>query len=52
MEEATSDLPPTYRSHGSMHELDIPLFVFNAANAPPEAYFQHNVDLTRWLYRG
>jgi phosphonoacetate hydrolase len=52
IEQATSDLPATYRSHGSMHELDIPLFVFNAANTPSEAYFQHNVDLTRWLYRG
>jgi phosphonoacetate hydrolase len=52
MEQAASDLPATYRSHGSMHELDIPLFVFNAANVPSEAYFQHNVDLTRWLYRG
>jgi phosphonoacetate hydrolase len=52
MEQAASELPATYRSHGSMHELDIPLFVFNAANVPSEDYFQHNVDLTRWLYRG
>jgi phosphonoacetate hydrolase len=52
MEQAGSELPSTYRSHGSIHELDIPLFVFNAANAPSGAYFQHNVDLTRWLYRG
>jgi phosphonoacetate hydrolase len=52
MEQAGSDLPSTYRSHGSMHELDIPLFVFNAAGAPSGSYFKHNVDLTRWLYRG
>jgi phosphonoacetate hydrolase len=52
MEQASSELPSNYRSHGSMHELDIPLFVFNAAGAPPESYFKHNRDLTRWLYRG
>jgi phosphonoacetate hydrolase len=52
MEQASSELPSTYRSHGSMHELDIPLFAFNAAGAPAGSYFKHNVDLTRWLYRG
>jgi len=52
MEQASSELSSTYRSHGSMHELDIPLFVFNAAGAPSGSYFKHNVDLTRWLYRG
>jgi phosphonoacetate hydrolase len=51
MEEAQSELPATYRSHGSMYELDIPLFVYNAAGAPPASYFRHNLDLTRWLYR-
>jgi phosphonoacetate hydrolase len=38
------------RSHGSLHELNIPLFVYNAKNAPPRDYFQHNVDLARWVY--
>jgi phosphonoacetate hydrolase len=51
LEQAGTELPNNYRSHGSMHELDIPLFVFNAAGAPPKSYFKHNVDLTRWLYR-
>jgi hypothetical protein len=51
MEQADSKWPSTYRSHGSMHELDISLFVFNAASVPPGAYFKHNLDLTRWLYR-
>jgi len=31
--------------------LDIPLFVYNAIGAPPPTYFEHNRDLTRWLYR-
>jgi phosphonoacetate hydrolase len=51
MEQAASDLPATYRSHGSMYERDIPLFVYNAAGTPPASYFQHNLDLARWLYR-
>jgi phosphonoacetate hydrolase len=52
LEKPSDELPSTYRSHGSMHELDIPLFVYNAKAAPPSAYFEHNRDLTRWLYRG
>jgi phosphonoacetate hydrolase len=39
------------RSHGSEHERDIPLFVYNAKIAPPGDFFQHNLDLARWLFR-
>jgi phosphonoacetate hydrolase len=42
---------PGLRSHGSLHEIDIPLFVYNAKNAPPADYFNHNLDLARWLYQ-
>jgi phosphonoacetate hydrolase len=52
MEQATRELPANYRSHGSMHELDIPLLVFNGVGVPSSSYFNHNLDLTRWLYRG
>ena len=38
------------RSHGSEHERDIPLFVYHADHTPPRDYFQHNLDLARWLY--
>jgi phosphonoacetate hydrolase len=41
---------PGLRSHGSMHELDVPLFVYHAKNAPSPDYFNHNLDLARWLY--
>jgi phosphonoacetate hydrolase len=51
MGQAMETLPDEYRSHGSRYELDIPLIVFNASEAPPKAYFKHNLDLTRWLYR-
>jgi phosphonoacetate hydrolase len=39
------------RSHGCLHELSIPLFVYNAKGGPPADYFEHNLDLARWLYR-
>jgi phosphonoacetate hydrolase len=38
------------RSHGSLHEIEIPLIVYNAKSAPRPDYFQHNLDLARWLY--
>lgn len=41
---------PGLRSHGSWHEIDVPLFVYNAKHAPGSDYFTHNVDLARWLY--
>ena len=41
---------PGLRSHGSLHETDVPLFVYNAKNAPHADYFNHNLDLARWLY--
>ena len=47
----SEDLPESYRSHGSTSELNIPLFAYNAKGLPPQGYFEHNVDLTRWLYR-
>ena len=46
------ELEPTYRSHGSLHELDVPLVVWNNAGPlPPADEFQANLDLTRRLYR-
>src|SRR6202158_3343955 len=33
---------PGLRSHGSLHEIDMPLFVYNAKNAPSSDYFNHN----------
>jgi phosphonoacetate hydrolase len=41
---------PGLRSHGSLHETDVPLFVYNAKSAPSADYFSHNLDLARWLY--
>jgi phosphonoacetate hydrolase len=43
-------LPASYRSHGSLHESDVPLIIHNARNAPPADYFRFNLDLARWAY--
>ena len=51
LDRISEDLPENYRSHGSTSELNIPLFAYNVKGLPPENYFEHNVDLTRWLYR-
>jgi hypothetical protein len=41
-------LAPTYRSHGSLHESDVPLIIYNAAvDLPPAHRFTANLDLTR-----
>ena len=52
LETTSEDLPSTYRAHGSMHEMQLPLFIHNYRDALPSAeYFTHNLDLTRFLYR-
>jgi phosphonoacetate hydrolase len=45
-------LPLGYRSHGSHHELDVPLVLHNAEDVPDASYFHNNLDLARWLYAG
>ena len=50
LDEEMEALPEEYRSHGSPSELDVPLFVFNAAGARAAEYFEHNFDVARWLY--
>ena len=50
MESELLDLPPEYRSHGGLTEAKVPLVVHNAAHSPGAAFFQSNVDLTRWLF--
>lgn len=47
----SEELPATYRSHGSAYEAHVPLFVYNARQAPSAAYFTHNYTLAAWLYQ-
>ncbi|MDR3715258.1 MAG: hypothetical protein P4L51_20830 [Puia sp.] len=46
----SEDLPATYRSHGSVYEAHMPLFVYNACKAPSLSYFMDNYKLASWLY--
>ena len=39
-----------YRSHGSPYEAEVPLFIYNAKNAPQAAYFDSNYKMAAWLY--
>lgn len=50
MDMESDQLDGKVRSHGSLHELEMPLIVYNAKGAPSTEYFQHNLDLARWLY--
>ena len=44
-------LPPEYRSHGSLYELDVPLVIHNAEMKLRSDDFRYNRDLARWVYR-
>jgi phosphonoacetate hydrolase len=52
MEHPFEKLPTTYRAHGSLHEMELPLFIYNYHHPlPPPEFFRHNLDLTRFLFR-
>jgi phosphonoacetate hydrolase len=45
-------LPPTLRTHGSLHETEVPLIIYNASGTLPSAdRLRYNFDMTRDLYR-
>jgi phosphonoacetate hydrolase len=44
-------LPPEYRSHGSLHEMDVPLVIHNAEIKLSAEEFRYNRDLARWVYK-
>lgn len=41
-EKESEKLDDHYRSHGSQYEAQVPLFVYNARNAPNPGYFKSN----------
>jgi phosphonoacetate hydrolase len=52
MDAAYEDLPATYRAHGSLYEMRLPLVISNPdGTLPPPEEFNVNLDLTRFLYR-
>ena len=52
LDAPSESLPPEYRAHGSLHEMDVPIVIYNAREKLSGDDFQHNRDLARWLYRG
>jgi phosphonoacetate hydrolase len=52
MDTAHEVLPKSYRAHGSLHEMRLPLLIWNHnGNLPSEDTMHYNFDLTRNLYR-
>ncbi|MDR1519115.1 MAG: alkaline phosphatase family protein [Planctomycetota bacterium] len=50
MDTAYEELPPGYRAHGSLHEMDLPLVAYPVhPGLPDERFFSHNKDLTAFL---
>jgi phosphonoacetate hydrolase len=50
LNEESIMLPPDYRSHGSLYEMEIPLLLFNGKNPyPPYRDINYNLDVTRLL---
>ena len=43
-------LPPEYRSHGSLYEMDVPLIIHNAETKLRGEEFRYNRDLATWVY--
>jgi phosphonoacetate hydrolase len=50
MNEPYEELPPTYRAHGSLHEMDLPLIMYNVNEMPDMESVTHNKDLAAWLW--
>jgi phosphonoacetate hydrolase len=51
-EAESESLPPTFRTHGSVHETEVPLIIYNNSwTLPPADHFRNNFDVTRNLYR-
>jgi phosphonoacetate hydrolase len=50
LDSAMETLRSDFRTHGSLHELNVPVVIHNAPTAPRPDYFKHNFDLARWMY--
>jgi phosphonoacetate hydrolase len=44
-------LPAGYRAHGSLHEVEVPLLIYNCDARLSAKDFRFNQDLARWAYR-
>jgi phosphonoacetate hydrolase len=44
-------LPGNYRTHGSTYEAKVPIFIYQARNAPKADFFTANYKIAAWLFR-
>jgi phosphonoacetate hydrolase len=51
LDSESEPLPAEYRAHGSLHEVEVPLLIYNCETRLSAADFQFNLDLARWAYR-
>ncbi len=53
METEFEELGEGYRAHGSLHEMELPLIVWNYGAGPPPGHrFDFNKDLASFLFKG
>ena len=50
LETESDQLPPEYRAHGSLHEMDVPLIIHHADAKISADQFQFNWQIANWLY--
>ena len=51
LDSESEPLPPEYRTHGSMHEVEVPLVIYNCDTRMSADEFRFNKDLARWAYQ-
>jgi phosphonoacetate hydrolase len=51
LDSESESLPAEYRTHGSLHEMEVPLVVYNSDAKLVADNFRFNRDLARWAYR-
>lgn len=44
-------LPDSYRSHGSVYDTAVPLFIYNSTKAPQASFYKYNFQITSWLFK-
>jgi phosphonoacetate hydrolase len=51
LDSESETLPDDYRTHGSRHETEVPLVIFNCDTKLSANNFRFNKDLARWAYQ-
>jgi phosphonoacetate hydrolase len=51
LDAARESLPKEYRTHGSIYELEVPLFIYNYKNTPNKNSLQFNYQVASWLFK-